>query len=390
LIFMVELRTDRITLREIRLPLRERFEISSGWEEERRILLLELRHPDGAVVWSECVAGSRPNYSPETIDTAWLAISEWIAPRVLGRSFAGPEAVAPALDDGVRGHPMAKAAVEMALWTLAAELRGESLAGLLGGTREQVEVGISLGIQPSPGALAEKAHEAVGTGYRKIKLKIRPGEDRRYVAAVRERLGPGIALAVDANAAYTLADAPELERLDPFDLMMIEQPLAHDDLRRHAELQTRLRTPICLDESIVSVASAEDMLALGSGRIINIKPGRVGGLRAARAIHDLAAERKIPVWCGGMLESGVGRAYNVALASLDNFRLPGDLSPSSRYWEQDIVRPEWTMSADGLVTVPMDEPGLGVEVDRDRIDDLTVRVEEITPESSETGGRVAP
>jgi O-succinylbenzoate synthase len=387
---MVELRTDRMILREIRLPLRERFEISSGWEEERRILLLELHHPDGPVVWSECVAGSRPNYSPETIDTARLAISEWIAPRVLGRSFTGPEAVGPALEEGVRGHPMAKAAVEMALWTQAAELQGVALARLLGAARKHVEVGISLGIQSSPEALAEKAREALDVGYRKIKLKIRPGEDYTYVAAVREAIGPGVALAVDANAAYTLADAPELTRLDRFDLMMIEQPLAHDDLRRHAELQAHLQTPICLDESIVGLASAEDMLALGSGRIINVKPGRVGGLGAARAIHDLAGERGVPVWCGGMLESGVGRAYNVALASLDNFRLPGDLSPSKRYWEQDIVLPEWTMSPDGLVTVPLNEPGLGVAIDRDRIQDLTVRVDELSAASSNTATRIAP
>ena len=376
---MNELRVDRIVLREIVLPLRERFEISSGWVEDRRILLLQLYHPDGLVTWAECVAGERPNYSPETIDTAWLAIREWLAPRVLARPLAGPEAVAGRLADGIRGHQMAKAAVEMGFWAMAAELEHASLARRLGGTLRHVPVGISLGIQESPDALAAKASEATEAGYRKVKLKIRPGADHDYVAAVREAIGPDSGLAVDANAAYTLSDGRELGRLDRFRLMMIEQPLATGDLVRHAELQTRLQTPICLDESIVDVASAEDMITLGSGRIINVKPGRVGGFLAARAIHDLAEAQGMPVWCGGMLESGIGRAYNVALASLRNFRLPGDLSPSRRYWERDIVEPEWTMTEDGLVAVPLDGPGLGVEVNVDRIDDLTVRTEELAP-----------
>lgn len=371
------LRVDRLVLREIRLPLRERFEISSGFVEERRILLLELHHPDGPVVWAECVAGERPNYSPETIDTAWLAIRDWLGPKILAHPFSGPDALGARLADGVRGHPMAKAAVEMGFWCMAAELEQVSLAHRLGGTLERVPTGISLGIQSSPGELATKTAEAAEQGYRKVKLKIRPGADRDYVAAAREAVGPEHGLAVDANAAYTLADTEELRRLDDFRLMMIEQPLATGDLVRHAQLQARLRTPICLDESIVDVASAEDMIALGSGEIINIKPGRVGGLLAARAIHGVAETHGMPVWCGGMLESGIGRAYNVALASLRNFTLPGDLSPSRRYWERDIVEPEWTMTGDGLVTVPYDTPGLGVEVNVDRIDDLTVRTEEL-------------
>ncbi len=374
---MSQLFVETISLREIRLPLRERFEISSGWEEERRIFLLELIHPDGAGVWSECVAGALPNYSPETIDTSWLAIRDWLAPRVVGRPFDGPSAVSDFLETGVRGHRMAKAALEMGLWALAAELDGVSLARRLGGERTHVETGISLGIQPTPDALADKAREALGEGYRKVKLKIRPGADLEFVRAVREALGPEAALAVDANAAYALDDAPILRRLDPFDLLMLEQPLAPADLRRHAELQKLIATPICIDESVVDVATAEDMIALGSGRIINIKPGRVGGFTPSIAIHDRAAEAGMPVWCGGMLESGVGRAYNVALATLPNFRLPGDLSPSRRYWERDIVLPEWTMSEDGLVPVPIDRPGLGVRIDRDRIENLTVRVEAV-------------
>jgi len=370
---MNPLRLERATLREIKLPLRERFVISSGWVEERRILLLELEGADGSLAWSECVAGERPNYSPETIDTAWLALEAWLLPRLLGVDLAGPEAVAPRLSTGVQGHLMAKAALEMGCWGLAARMQEIPLARLLGGTRTRVPTGISLGIQASPEALAEKARVAVSEGYRKVKLKISPGQDVAFVAAVRDAVGPQQALAVDANASYTLADADHLAELDRFDLLMIEQPLAAGDLVRHARLQERLATPICLDESIVNAATAEDMLALGSGRIINIKPGRVGGLASSIAIHDIAREAGVPVWCGGMLESGIGRAYNVALASLPNFELPGDLSPSRRYWARDIVSPEWTMSEDGFVQVPLERPGLGVEIERDRIDDLTER-----------------
>jgi O-succinylbenzoate synthase len=219
---------------------------------------------------------------------------------------------------------------------------------------------------------------AVAEGYRKIKVKIRPGQDVAYVRAVRAALGDAISLMADANSAYTLADADRLAELDEFGLIMLEQPLGDDDIVRHAALQRRLATPICLDESITSVDRAEDMIQLGSGRIVNIKPGRVGGFAASRAIHDLCAEAGLPVWCGGMLESGIGRAYNVALASLPNFSLPGDLSPSARYWAQDVVTPEWTMDADGMVRVPREQPGLGVAVDTDRIDALTVRSEVLT------------
>ena len=370
------LRLDRIALREIRLPLREPFRISSGVCTERRIALVELRHADGPAVWAECVAGELPNYSPETIDTAWLAITEWLAPRLVGRAFPDAPAVHEALEPGVRGHRMAKAALEMGCWAMVALLRGEPLAVTLGGTRERIATGISLGIQGTPEALVERAAAAARLGYRKIKIKIAPGADLEFVRAVREAL-PAAHLMADANSAYTLADAEHLARLDAFDLIMIEQPLEPEDLVRHAALQRRLRTPLCLDESITGVERAEDMCALGSGRIINIKPGRVGGFTASRAIHDLCVARGIPVWCGGMLESGVGRAYNVALASLPNFTLPGDLSPSARYWERDIVAPEWTMDQDGMVQVPRAAAGLGVAVDEGRVDDLTVRRVEV-------------
>ena len=376
------LRLERIALREIRLPLREPFRISSGVVSERRIFLLELTEADGVTVWAECVAGENPNYSPETVDTAWYAVKEWVAPRVLGRSLDGPEVVHGLLDRDFSGHNMAKAAVEMGSWALAAEKQGVPLPQLLGGTRDRVPTGISIGIQSTPEALVERAKRALGSGYRKIKLKIQPGADVDFVGAVRSALGAAVQIMADANSAYSLADADHLQKLDAFDLIMLEQPLGRDDLVRHAELQRRLRTPICLDESITSADRAEDMIALGAGRIVNIKPGRVGGFAASKRIHDVCARHEIPVWCGGMLESGIGRAYNVALASLPNFSLPGDLSPSARYWERDIVRPEWTMDAEGMVRVPRSRPGIGVEPDVDRIDDLTIRRESLERRST--------
>lgn len=371
-------RIESITLREIRLPLREPFRISSGVVSDRRILLVQTC-ADGLVGWSECVAGERPNYSSETVDTAWLALDSWLARRLVGETFRSPEAVRDRLESGVRGHRMAKAALEMGVWELWSRREGVSLATLLGGTRDRVEVGISLGIQPEPGALVERAVAAVAQGYRKVKLKIAPGADYPFVAAVREAVGPDVALMVDANCAYRPSDANDLIRLDGLDLTMIEQPFEPGDLVRHARLQKRLRTALCLDESVTSAERAQDMIDLGSARVVNIKPGRVGGFSASIAIHDLCAAHGVPVWCGGMLESGVGRAHNVALASLPNFRLPGDLSPSARYWERDIVVPEWTMSTNGVVRVPVERPGMGVDVDMDRIADLTIREETITP-----------
>ncbi|MCY4600994.1 MAG: o-succinylbenzoate synthase [Acidobacteria bacterium] len=371
-------RLSRITLREIRMPLREPFEISSGRTTGRRILLLELVDTDGTTAWSECVAGEQPSYSEETVDTAWHAISEWIAPRVLGAGISHPRTLDYSLRRGIRGHSMARAAVEMGAWTLQAERGGVSLARLLGGTRDAIATGISIGIQDSPATLVGKAGAALAAGYRRIKMKIRPGADIEFVGAVREALGPDAPLMADANSAYTLAHADHLADLDAYRLLMLEQPLAQDDLRRHAQLQDRLATPICLDESIPHAAAAEDMLALRAGRIVNVKAGRVGGFTQALAIHDLCRRHAVPVWCGGMLESGIGRACNVALASLPNFTLPGDVSPSARYWERDIVTPEWTMDSTGMVAVPRDRPGLGVTVDADRVDNLTVRRQTLT------------
>jgi O-succinylbenzoate synthase len=368
----MKLRLKRIDLREIQLPLKEAFEISSGSVKTRRILLLRLESVEGVVAWSECVAEDMPNYYPDTTDTARIAIREWIAPLVLYQDFDGPEGIYDMLEERIRGHAMAKASVEMGLWALTAEMRQVSLSKLLGGTRDRIPVGISIGIQKSPDELVARVQECVKQRYRKIKIKVKPGKDIEYVGTVRKAVGPGVPLMVDANNAYTLDDLPRLRQLDEFGLMMIEQPLAWDDLVRHAQLQKELKTPICLDESISNVERAEDMITLGSGRIINIKPGRVGGFTSSLRIHNLCQRHGIPVWCGGMLESGVGRSYNVALASLPNFTLPGDISPSARYWERDIVTPEWTMESEGTIRVPKEKRGVGVTVDMDRVDRMTV------------------
>ncbi len=365
-----------LTLREIQLRLKEPFRISSGVTQQRRVLLVEVQDRSGVIGWGECPAGEFPHYSSETVDTAWIALRDWIAPLALQR-HASPSALATTLAQSIRGHPMARAGVEMAAWELTARREETSLASLLGGVQRTIPTGISIGIQDDPERLAQKALVALDEGYRRIKIKIKPGADEPFIAAVREAIGDRVPIMADANSAYSLRDAPLFKRLDAYHLMMIEQPLAWDDLLRHAELQRQLQTPLCLDESIVSADRAEDMVALASGRIINIKPARVGGFTEAVRIHDVAADHGMPVWCGGLLESGIGRAHNVALASLPNFRMPGDLSPSQRYWERDIVVPEWTMQ-DGLITVPMDGVGMGVTVDRDFIDDLTLKQETVT------------
>jgi O-succinylbenzoate synthase len=366
----------RLVLREIALSLREPFRTSSGVTHHRRILLVEAADDDGVEGWGECVAEETPSYSAETVDTARQAITAWVAPVVLGQAFEGPEELSAALDRAFRGHPMAKAAVEMATWDLAARRAGLPLARLLGGTRERVEVGISLGIQGSPAALAKRAAAAVAEGYRRVKVKVAPGEDLAFAAAAREAVGEAFPLSLDANAAYSLEDLPALRALDGLHPAMIEQPLAADDLSGHARLQATLAAPICLDESVTSAARAADAVAFGAARIINIKPGRVGGHSAARAIHRLAQGNGVPVWCGGMLESGIGRAHNVALASLPGFTLPGDLSPSRRYWERDVVHPPWVME-DGCLAVPLARPGIGVDIDREFLAGCTLWREEL-------------
>ena len=359
----------RVELREIHLRLRERFEISSGGWQERRILLLRMESEDGEA-WSECVAAEAPNYSYETPDTAWHILTDYVLPTVVGVGFQGPAAVLEPVR-WIRGHPMALATVEMGAWALEAGRRGVSLASLLGGSRSSVPVGVSVGLQGTDDELLGQVEGHLARGYRKIKMKIKPGRDVEMLRKVRDRF-PEAPLMADANSAYSLAHAPHLKELDDLDLMMVEQPLGSEDLREHAILQASLRTPICLDESIRSPGDTLLALELGSGRIINIKPGRVGGLGSSREIHDLCALRGVPVWCGGMLESGVGRAYNLALASLPNFSLPGDISESRRYWEEDVVEPEFVMDG-GAMPVPQG-PGIGVAVRVDRVESLTRRL----------------
>jgi O-succinylbenzoate synthase len=381
------IRLERITLREIRLPLVEPFRTSAGDVAARRILLLELDDGDGGVAWSECVAEALPTYSPDTVDSSWLAVSEWIVPTVIGQPFSAPGEVHALLERRIRGHRMGRAAVEMGVWALEASRRGLPLAALLidasaaardseAVARQFVETGVVLGMQPNPEALAERARAAKADGYRRIRVKIGPGLDVAYVEAARRAIGPAISLTADANCSYSL-DVPEheraLEALDGLGLAMIEQPLAHDDVVRHAELQRRLSTRICLDESVTGESTVEAMLALHSARVVNLKPGRVGGFQPALGIHDRCARAGVAVLCGGMLESGIGRAYNVALASLPNFTEPGDLSPSSRYWTRDVIVSPWTMDREGRVRVPLERTGIGVEVDAAFIDDLTVR-----------------
>jgi O-succinylbenzoate synthase len=362
------LTVERAELRLVPLRLRERFEISSGARQDRTIMLLSL-HGDGYVGWGECVAAEDPSYSYETTETAWHVLTEFVLPFVVGREASDPDDVlAPAA--WVRGHGMAKAVVEMAAWDLHARRVGASLAEVVGGGRRPVHVGVSVGLQPTDDALLERVGRFVDEGYRRIKIKIKPGRDVEMLRAVRERF-PDVPLMADANSAYSLADAGRLQELDDLDLMMIEQPLAYDDIREHARLQERLRTPVCLDESIKTPGDAALALELGACRIINIKPGRVGGFAGSRAIHDLCRRHDVPVWCGGMLESGVGRAHNVALATLPGFTLPGDISASARYWERDLVRPEFVLQ-DGTLTLP-DAPGIGVEPDLERIDSLATR-----------------
>lgn len=362
------MKITRACLREIPLRLKEYFEISSGGKQDRRILLLTLEG-EGLEGWGECVVGEDPSYSYETTETAWHLLTDFILPAVVGREAEGPEDVLAPVS-WIRGHRMAKAAVEMAAWDLAARMDGVSLSTKLGGVRDRVTVGVSVGLQKTDEALHEKVAGYVDAGYSRVKIKIKPGRDVEMLAGLRERF-PDVPFMADANSAYTLADAPRLKELDALKLMMIEQPLFHEDFLHHARLQEQIETPVCLDESIESVDDVELALELKSCRIINIKPGRVGGHASSKRIHDAMRAVDLPVWCGGMLESGVGRAHNVALASLAGFTLPGDISASRRYWEQDIVTPEFVVE-DGMMAVPTG-PGIGVEPDLERIEALTVR-----------------
>ncbi len=361
-----------IELREIRLPLIHFFETSFGRTTERRIPLVKVIDRDGVDGWGECTAGEGPFYSEEWTESAWSTLKHFLAPMVLTRSFETPGQIWELLKP-VRGNRMAKAALETACWDLDAKRANRPLWKHLGGVNNEIRCGVSIGIQDTPEVLLEKIESELAAGYQRIKIKIKPGWDFKIVERVRKSF-PDILLMSDANSAYTLNDAPLFRALDQFKLMMIEQPLAYDDIFDHAVLQRQIQTPICLDESIRSSADARNAINLGSCRIINLKLGRVGGHAEAKKVESVCRETEIPVWCGGMLESGVGRAHNIAMATLSGFTLPGDVSASARYWQEDIISPPVTVNSSGKI-VASDNPGIGYEVDTARIDRLSIRRE---------------
>ncbi len=367
------MRIDAIILRELHMPLVRPFVTSIGVTGKRRILLAEIQS-EGLTGWGECTAGERPVFSSESTDTAWQIIARELGPMLAAES---PEhgGDCPRIFRAVRGNRMAKAALENAIWDLEAQREGISLSRLLGGVRDSIPCGVSVGIQSSIPELLAIVERELAAGYQRIKLKCKPGWDVEVFERVRHRW-PGITLSCDANSAYRLRDEDHLASFDSFDLLMIEQPLWHDDFYFHSVLQRRLETPICLDESILNRRDALAAIEMGSCKIINIKLGRVGGFSEAIAVHNAAFERGIPVWCGGMLESGVGRAHNIALSALENFSLPGDVSASARYWADDIIEPEVTVSPEGEIAIP-DTPGRGYEVRTDLVERLTVRKETI-------------
>ena len=376
------MRIDRIEMRHVKLVLIAPFVTSMGVEYDEEHIIVRV-DADGVTGWGESVAEGTPFYSYETVQTAWHILRDFLIPSVLGKDIASIDD-AIALGARVRGHRMAKAGLEAALWDAFAKAEGKSLSTLLGGTRKRIDVGVSIGIQPSPAELERKVDGYLGEGYRRIKIKIAPGSDLALVEAIR-REHPTVPLQVDANSAYELSDIGIFRAMDPYGLLLIEQPLSCDDIYDHSKLQAELKTPICLDESIHSLADARAALELKSCRVINIKPGRVGGFTESKKIHDLCASMNIPVWHGGMLESGIGRAGNVALASLPNFTLPGDISASKRYYKEDIVDPAFEVAADGTMAVPTG-PGIGVNVVMDRLDRVTVRREEFTRGKKEHEG----
>ena len=367
------MKIDAIILRELHLPLVRPFETSFGVTRERRILLAEIRS-EGLTGWGECTAGERPFFSGESTDSAWGAITQELGPMLASEP---PEhgGECPRIFRKVRDNRMAKATLENAIWDIDAQRKGVSLSRLLGGVRNTIPCGVSLGIHSLIPELLETIERELAAGYQRIKLKCKPGWDVEVFERVRNRW-PGITLSCDANSAYRLRDADHLVTFDAFDLLMIEQPLWHDDFYYHSMLQKRLQTPICLDESIHNRRDALAAIEMESCRIINIKLGRVGGFSEAIAVHNAAMEKGIPVWCGGMLESGVGRSHNIALSTLENFTLPGDVSASARYWAEDIIEPEVTVSHAGEIEIP-DTPGRGYEVRTELVERLTVRKETI-------------
>ena len=368
------MKLDRITLREIRMRLVTPFETSFGRTTDRRILLVEAES-GGVAGWGECVAGEGPFYAPETVETAWHITRDFLWPLLKGREFAGSAKVWSVLDR-VRGHNMAKGAVEAAICDAEAKQKGLPLWKLLGGVRREISCGVSIGIKETLDELVATVDRELAAGYQRIKIKIKPGYDVAPVERLRVQF-PRIRLMVDANSAYRPEDWPHLKRLEAYYLMMIEQPLGWDDIFSHVELQRRLETPICLDECIHTVEHARAAIDLGACRIINMKLGRVGGYTPAKQIHALCLEKQIPVWCGGMLESGIGRAHNIALSTLENFSLPGDVTASRRHWVEDVIEPEVTVTPQGTIQVP-DGAGIGYTARLDRIESITARKEVLT------------
>ncbi|HJQ69372.1 MAG TPA: o-succinylbenzoate synthase [Blastocatellia bacterium] len=370
----MKLQLDRIELTEIQLPLRFPFETSFGRTTRRRIMIVKAYDRSGAYGYGECTAPEDPFYNHETIDTAWVITTNYVAPILAQARVESAAEVNHALAR-IRGNRMAKGSVEAAVWDLEARLAQLPLWKHLGGTQREIASGVSIGLQETTSALLDKIATELESGYQRIKIKIKPGRDVDLVEAVRAKY-PSIRLMVDANSAYTLADVDLLKRLDGYNLMMIEQPLMAGDLVDHSKLQRELTTPVCLDESILTVADARHAAELGSCKIINIKLGRVGGHSEARMIQEFSAGRDLPVWCGGMLESGIGRAHNIAMSTLAGFVLPGDVSASSRYWEEDVIDPPVTVSKAGTITPPT-APGIGFDVNEQRLSSLSVRREEI-------------
>jgi o-succinylbenzoate synthase len=365
------MRIDKVELRHIKMELVSPFVTSMGVELDEEHIIVRV-DGEGVTGWGESVAEGTPYYSYETVPTAWHILRDFLIPSILGKDLAGiPESIA--LYERVRGHMMAKAGLEAALWDAFAKSKKISLSKMLGGTRSKVDVGVSIGIQDSEKILIKKVEGYLAEGYKRIKIKIAPGNDLKFVAALRNEF-PELLLQVDANSAYTLEDINLFKKMDEFGLQLIEQPLGYEDIFDHSKLQREIKTPLCLDESIHSLDDTRAAIELKSCRIINIKPGRVGGFTESKLIHNYCESMSIPVWHGGMLESGIGRAGNVALASLPNFTLPGDISASKRYYKEDIVEPEFVVNPDGTMDVPV-KPGIGVEVNMKMLDKVTVKSE---------------
>jgi o-succinylbenzoate synthase len=362
------MKIESLTLHHISMPLVAPFETSFGRETDRQCVIITLQS-EGLTAYGECVATSEPGYSYETTGTVWHILKDFIAPLILGRDVTDAQDFQKRVE-GIRGHHLAKAGVEMALWDLLGKREHKSLREMFGGKREKVEVGVSVGIQESASALVGTVASYLEQGYRRVKIKIKPGRDVNETSAIRKQY-PDLRLQVDANSAYTLETADALKPLDDLDLLLIEQPLFEDDIWDHRKLQAEFRTPICLDESIISPRHARYALEMGACRIINIKPARVGGLSQGIAIHDLCRAQDVPVWCGGMLETGVGRASNLALASLPGFVLPGDISASDRYYHRDITNERFALNDDSTIDVP-NGPGLGVTMDEAALKEFTL------------------